>query len=262
MQITRVEALPNPVFYGSSCGSGQPTTLSVRAWVNDPSQVLQLQVEWKFPAAPAAPGQAMLMNPDGNGAYSIDLYSLGADSRLQGGSGEVMVTVSAFDKQQNYVAASPVRVQVLPCTAPAPPSITPTVTPSPIPAMQTRSGYVELHDSYQSGDKADMDFSGVPELVYFAPNENGVYYGHSLGQYVGEGEGICMTQVSSPSFEVCKAYQSCSPGIGPVQEGETYCYHTWNDVYGYFHIDKIENRAGFDMPDDWVISLSYTVWLP
>ena len=124
LQITRVEALPNPVYYGT-CGGGQPTTLRVKAWVNDLNLVSQMQVGYEYPTAPSAPGQAMLMFPDSSGVYVVDLdqLALGADSRLQGGSGEVLIMVSAYDKQQNYITANPARVTVQPCTAGGPPPV-------------------------------------------------------------------------------------------------------------------------------------------
>ena len=69
-----------------------------------------------------------------------------------------------------------------------------------------------------------------------------------------------MARTSSPSYETCRAVGAWYPGIAPVNEGETYCYLTAGGTYGYFRIDKIENR-GSEIAQ-WIIGLSYTVWIP
>lgn len=142
----------------------------------------------------------------------------------------------------------------------------PTFTPTPYlelptstPLAQTRSGYVELRDWDATGDTADMDFSGANELAYIAANSEHPDV-HGLGQNVNQGEGIMMALVSSPSYDTCRSIGAWNPGISPVHVGETYCYLTAGGTYGYFHIDSIENR-GMEI-DNWVIGLSYVVWIP
>ena len=135
----------------------------------------------------------------------------------------------------------------------------PTKTPQPpaAPSVQTRSNYVELGNWYTTEETADMDFSGANELAYMAATSD--YPDHSLGQNVSQGEGIMMARVSSPSYDTCRAIPAWNTGI-IVHADETYCYLTAGGTYGYFHIDKIENR-GSEIAN-WVIGLSYTIWVP
>lgn len=163
----------------------------------------------------------------------------------------------------NITVAPP--VLDIPTDTPAPtqppadtPAPTQPPTDTPAPAVQTRSGYVELRDWYGTGETADMDFSGANELTYIAARSDDPR--HGLGQYVNQGEGIMMARTSSPSYENCRAVNVWYPGIAPVQVGETYCYQTSGGIYGYFRIDKIENLGGEIA--QWVIGLSYTVWIP
>ena len=160
------------------------------------------------------------------------------------------VTTAQAQEQVNIPAATPTpKLETLPTNTP--------VAPAAAPSVQTRSNYAEFGDWYTTEETADMDFSGAKELAFMAANSD--YPDHSLGQNVSQGEGIMMASVSSPSYDTCRAIPAWNTGI-IVHTGETYCYLTAGGTYGYFHIDKIENR-GSEIAN-WVIGLSYTVWVP
>ncbi len=256
LQITRVEALPMPIYYGT-CKNGEPTTLRVKAWLNDPNLALQVQVEWEYPAAPSAPGQSVLMTPGSNGVYAIDLdqFTLGAEARLQGGSGDAVVTVSAYDQQQNYVAANPVRVMVKPCapgSSSAPPvTVTPTITATPTAGLITVSNYVEITNFSFSEDTAELDGSGGPGEMYFDVDEF-----PQVGQHGGRGTNFAFWGTAPPTYEDCRWI----PTYGGIEIalGNYYCYRTDEGNPGYFRVDRLEEFPG--EISYWVLGITYSTW--
>ena len=165
--------------------------------------------------------------------------------------------------QQNLQPTTAPVVQA-PINTPFPTQVPPTATQPPPPttvSIVTKSGYVELRDWYVTDDLADLDFDGVPQLAYIAATSD--YPSHGLGENVAQGNITNMSLVATATYDTCLAINSWDTAVAPVSAGQTYCFVADNNngtSYGYFHIDKIENQ-GSEI-DNWVIGISYTVWIP
>ncbi len=294
--ISDVQVSANRFYYVSdACG---PTEVTVSAKVTSSAAITHVGVQRLFSGDQIGPngGQADEMTSIGNDRFAFTIKASEINTTSQDNY-SLALTIYAEDHAGNQVATgewgdgvgnghlwpqNPIQLQIpslrleqcvgnanqIPTTQPqvSMPTSTPVPVVETLPTEQppvpvsntTQSGYVELGDLTGTGELADMDFNGAAQLGYFAPTSS--YPNHSMGQDISQGDAIMMALVSSASYNVCQSLSGWTTSIGPVHAGETYCYRTANNTYGYFHIDKIENR-GSEI-DWWVISLSYTVWVP
>lgn len=294
LTISDVQLSNNTFYFGyPGCGATH-TTITVKVTSNVPVTKVGVLREFIGDKVGNNGGRSDFMTPIGNDRYSLTIPTPDYDNKnIPVDNYTVDLIFFAEDAAGHQVATgewgdavgdghiwplNPVQVQIPllrqvycyqqisqtePVHVDIPITITPTPyleppTDTPAPVVQTRSGYVELGDWYATGETADMDFSGANELAYIAARSDDPR--HGLGQNVNQGEGIMMARTSSPSYENCRAVSAWNTSIAPVQVGETYCYLTSGGTYGYFRIDKIENRGGEIA--QWIIGLSYTVWIP
>lgn len=174
---------------------------------------------------------------------------------------ECQTSISQPATEAPQVVDMPTNTSVPPTQPPAPTAV-PTQPPPPTAVPVTvQSGYVELRDWYTTEDAADIDFDGVPQLVYYAATSD--YPDHSMGEYVAQGNVTNMALVSAATYDTCRAIGAWNTSIASVSAGQTYCFISDNNngsSMGYFHIDKLENQ-GSEI-DNWVIGISYGIWVP
>ncbi len=294
--ITDVQVDTRTFYYASdACG---PREVTVTAKVTGSAAITHVGVQRLSTGDQIGPngGEADNMSPIGNDRYAFVIDSSKINTTTQDNY-SIALTIYAEDADGNQVATgewgdgvgdghlwtlNSLQLQIpalrleqcigsaievpttqpqveMPTSTPVPVIELPTNTP--VPQVQTKSGYVELRDWYAAEDVADIDFDGVPQLAYTAATSD--YPNHGLGEYVAQGNVTNMTLTAGASYDSCRATQAWNTSVAPVSAGQTYCFVADNKngtSYGYFHIDKIENQ-GSEI-DNWVIGISYTVWIP